>query len=157
MKIRSYTTRLFSPFAAQYCSISILEYSGTSLFPSIRNFKSECFTDLYLVTYALDVSADDLLVENLTRTSSPVGQELHGVLQDCNHDEKEMLIRLLKFMKELFREFSRSSRPASLSFLQEKTERISFTESSPYSSTISSIFQTAIFISKRPCSVVLSP
>ena len=61
---------------------------------------------LVLIANALDVSADDLLVENLTRTSSPVGQELHGVLQDCNHDEKEMLIRLLKFMKDLFREFS---------------------------------------------------
>ena len=61
---------------------------------------------LVLIANALDVSADDLLVENLTRTSSPVGQELHAILQDCNHDEKEMLIRLLKFMKELFREFS---------------------------------------------------
>ena len=61
---------------------------------------------LILIANALDVSADDLLVDSLTHTSSPVGQELHAILQDCNHDEKEMLIRLLKFMKELFREFS---------------------------------------------------
>lgn len=61
---------------------------------------------LVLIANALDVSADDLLVDSLTHTSSPVGQELHSILQDCNHDEKEMLIRLLKFMKELFREFN---------------------------------------------------
>ena len=39
--------------------------------------------------------------------------------------------------------------------LTKKSERISFTESSPYSSTISIIFQTAIFISSRPYSEVL--
>lgn len=61
---------------------------------------------LISIANALDVSADDLLVDNLTHTSSTVGQELHAILQDCNHDEREMLIRLLKFMKELFREFS---------------------------------------------------
>lgn len=61
---------------------------------------------LVLIANALDTSADDLLVDSLDVSSSPVGQELHAILQDCNHDEKEMLIRLLKFMKELFREFN---------------------------------------------------
>ena len=61
---------------------------------------------LILIANALDVSADDLLVDNLTHTSSAVGQELHVLLQNCNHDEKEMLIRILAFMKELFQEFN---------------------------------------------------
>ena len=61
---------------------------------------------LILIANALDVSADDLLVDNLTHTSSAVGQELHVLLQNCNHDEKEMLIRILVFMKELFQEFN---------------------------------------------------
>ena len=61
---------------------------------------------LILIANALEVSADDLLVDNLMHTSSPVGQELHAILQDCDNDEKEMLIRLVKFMKELFREFN---------------------------------------------------
>ena len=61
---------------------------------------------LVLIANALDTSADDLLVDSLDVSSSLVGQELHSILQDCNHDEKEMLIRLLKFMKELFQEFS---------------------------------------------------
>ena len=60
---------------------------------------------LILIANALDISADDLLVENLNHTSSPVGQELHAILQDCNPYQKEMLIRILKFMKELFTEY----------------------------------------------------
>ena len=61
---------------------------------------------LIMIANALDVSADDLLIDNLTHTSSPVGRELHVLLQDCNRDEREMLMRLLKFMKELFTEYS---------------------------------------------------
>ena len=60
---------------------------------------------LILIANALDVSADDLLVDNLTHTSSSVGKELHTILQDCNPYQKEMLIRILKFMKELFTEY----------------------------------------------------
>ena len=63
--------------------------------------------DLFVeIANALELSADDLLIDSLKKSNSPVGQELHAILQDCNHDEKEMLIRILKFMKELFREFS---------------------------------------------------
>lgn len=55
---------------------------------------------------AFEVTADDLLVDTLDHSSSAVGKELHVLLQNCNHDEKEMLIRILVFMKELFQEFS---------------------------------------------------
>ena len=61
---------------------------------------------LILIANALDVSADDLLVDNLIHTSSEVGHELHAILQSCNHDEKEILIRTMKFLKELFQEFN---------------------------------------------------
>ncbi len=61
---------------------------------------------LILIANALDVSADDLLVDNLTHTSSSVGKELHAILQDCNPYQKEMLIRTMKFLKELFQEFN---------------------------------------------------
>ena len=60
---------------------------------------------LILIANALDVSADDLLVDNLTRTSSSVGKELHAILQDCTPYQKEMLIKVLKFMYELFKEY----------------------------------------------------
>lgn len=58
-----------------------------------------------LIANALEVSADDLLTDNLKHSSSPVDTEIHDILLDCNHDEKEMLTRLLKFMKALFSEF----------------------------------------------------
>lgn len=54
----------------------------------------------------LELSADDLLVDSLKVSSSPVGQELHVLLQDCNDDEKRILTRTLTFMKALLREFN---------------------------------------------------
>ena len=63
--------------------------------------------DLFVeIANALGVSADDLLVDSLNNSTSPVGTEIHAILQDCNRDEREMLTRILTFMKELFREFS---------------------------------------------------
>lgn len=60
---------------------------------------------LILIANVLDVSADDLLVDNLTRTSSIVGKELHAILQNCHPAKKEMLIKILEFMKELLTEY----------------------------------------------------
>ena len=84
----------------------ILDITNTHISYLETDTKYPSLDMLIKIANALDVSADDLLVGELTHTSSSVGQELHAILQDCNHDEKEMLIRLLKFMKELFREFS---------------------------------------------------
>ena len=60
---------------------------------------------LVLIANALDVSADDLLTDNLKHSSSPVGTEIHDLLLDCNHDEKAILTRTLKFLKSLLSEF----------------------------------------------------
>ena len=57
------------------------------------------------IANALDVSADDLLAENLIHTSSNVGKELHTVLQNCSPKEKELIIRVVMFLKDLFSEF----------------------------------------------------
>lgn len=62
--------------------------------------------DLFVaIANALEVSADDLLIDSLEHTSSSVGTELHSLLSDCNHDEMEMLTRTLQFLKALFTEF----------------------------------------------------
>ena len=60
---------------------------------------------LILIANALDVSADDLLTDNLKHSSSPVGTEIHDLLLDCNHDEKTILTRTLTFLKALLSEF----------------------------------------------------
>ena len=60
---------------------------------------------LILIANALDVSADDLLTDNLKHSSSPVGTEIHDLLLDCNHDEKAILTRTLTFLKALLSEF----------------------------------------------------
>ena len=61
---------------------------------------------LVLIANALDTSADDLLVDNLTHTSAVIGTELYTLLQNCNNNEKEILIRLLKYVRELLRRFN---------------------------------------------------
>ena len=60
---------------------------------------------LVAIANALDVSADDLLTDNLKHSSSPVGTEIHDLLLDCNHDEKAILKRTLTFLKALLSEF----------------------------------------------------
>lgn len=63
--------------------------------------------DLFVeIANALELSADDLLVNSLKVSSSIAGQDVHAIFQGCNHDEKEMLIRIAQFIKELFIEFN---------------------------------------------------
>ena len=54
---------------------------------------------LVMIANALDVSADDLLTDNLKHSSSPVGTEIHDLLLDCNNDEKAILIKTVRFLK----------------------------------------------------------
>ena len=60
---------------------------------------------LVSIANALDVSADDILTDNLKHSSSPVDTEIHDLLLDCNHDEKAILTRTLTFLKALLSEF----------------------------------------------------
>ncbi len=60
---------------------------------------------LVLIANALEVTADDLLIKDLNHTSSSVGKEIHELLQGCSNNKREMLTRVLVFMKELFTEF----------------------------------------------------
>ena len=60
---------------------------------------------IILIANALDVSADDLLTDNLKHSSSPVGTEIHNLLLDCNNDEKAILTKTLTFLKALLDEY----------------------------------------------------
>ena len=57
------------------------------------------------IANALDVSADDLLTDNLKHSSSPVDTEIHDLLLACNQDEKAILTGTLTFLKALLSEF----------------------------------------------------
>ena len=60
---------------------------------------------LVMIANALDVSADDLLTDNLKHSSSPVGTEIHDLLLDCNNDEKAILTKTVKFLKATLAEY----------------------------------------------------
>lgn len=60
---------------------------------------------LISIANALDVSADDLLVDSLKHSSSMADTEIHKLLLDCNNDEKAILTRTLTFLKALLSEY----------------------------------------------------
>lgn len=60
---------------------------------------------LVMLANALDVSADDLLTDNLKHSSSPVDTEIHDLLLDCNQDEKAILTKTVRFLKATLSEF----------------------------------------------------
>ena len=60
---------------------------------------------IVMIANALDVSADDLLTENLKYSTSPVDTEIQYLLLDCNQDEKAILTKTVKFLKATLSEF----------------------------------------------------
>ena len=60
---------------------------------------------LVMIANALDISADDLLFDQLKHPSSPVGTELYDLLLDCNNDEKAILTKSVKFLKATLAEY----------------------------------------------------
>ena len=55
------------------------------------------------IANALDVSADDLLIDSLEHSAAL--DEVHVMLQDCTDTEKKILLQTVKFVKELFAKF----------------------------------------------------
>ena len=53
------------------------------------------------IANALNVSADDLLVDSLTHSASTADSEIHRLLLDCNTLEQEILTRMVKELKAI--------------------------------------------------------
>ncbi len=60
---------------------------------------------LVAIANALEVSVDDILVDNLTHPNSITGDEIHTLLLDCNDNEKRMITKTMAFLKALLSEF----------------------------------------------------
>ena len=83
-----------------------MTHSSTAQISAIeRGVKAPSLDTLITIANTLGASADDLVIDLLSHPSSEVGNDIQDILLDCNHDEKEMLIRTLKFLKALFSEF----------------------------------------------------
>jgi transcriptional regulator with XRE-family HTH domain len=83
-----------------------MTHSSTAQISAIeRGVKAPSLDTLITIANTLGASADDLVIDSLSHPSSAVGNDIQEILLDCNHDEKEMLIRTLKFLKALFSEF----------------------------------------------------
>lgn len=53
------------------------------------------------IANALNVPADDLLVDSLTHSASTADSEIHRLLLDCNTTEQEILTRTVKELKAI--------------------------------------------------------
>ena len=82
-----------------------LSSSIGTVYKHISNIETGGLEMLILIANALDVSADDLLTDNLKHSSSPVGTVIHDLLLDCNNDEKAILTKTLTFLKALLDEY----------------------------------------------------
>ena len=60
---------------------------------------------LVSIANALEVSVDDILVDNLTHPNATTGDAIHTLLLDCNDNEKSMLTKTMTFMKAQLSEF----------------------------------------------------
>ena len=53
------------------------------------------------IANALEISADDLLVDSLTHSVSTADSEIHQMLVDCNKTEEEILTEMVKALKAI--------------------------------------------------------
>lgn len=60
---------------------------------------------LVAIANALDVSSDDLLLDNLSRYGTLTGYEVSNLILDCNNTEKAILTKAMKNLKELLSEY----------------------------------------------------
>ncbi len=57
------------------------------------------------ITNTLEITSDDLLSDNLKVMDTNGEKEYYEIFSDCNNDERNMLLKTLRFMKALLSEF----------------------------------------------------
>ena len=81
-------------------------YTSLSLIRQIeQGIKLPSLGTLIEIANALEVSVEDILTDVVDNSISKQQAEYVELFSNCNHDEKEMLVRTLKFLKALFSEF----------------------------------------------------
>ena len=85
--------------------LSLIVLADSKHLSGIENGKRRPSLELIIqIANALSVSADDILVDSLDYSAAM--DEIHTFLMGCTETEREILNRFLKFLKELFIEFS---------------------------------------------------
>ena len=57
------------------------------------------------IANVLETSSDDLLADSLIVLRSDDEKEYYEIFSDCTHDERAMLLRMLRFLKSLLSEY----------------------------------------------------
>jgi len=67
--------------------------------------KSPSLESIVAIANALGVSANDLLVDNLTNTGATFDSDINYLLLDCTEAESKIITRTAKGLKKLLREY----------------------------------------------------
>lgn len=59
---------------------------------------------LVLIANALEVSANDLLVDSLSKLEPNENQEVQDFFYECNYEEKTIIIKVARALKKILRE-----------------------------------------------------
>ena len=60
---------------------------------------------LIAIANALDVSANDLLVDNLMNTGASIDSDIHYLLLDCSEAESALITKAAKELRKVLRDF----------------------------------------------------
>ncbi len=60
---------------------------------------------IVMISNVLEVTANDLLADNLIHASPVVDEELNEIFDDCNRTQKGILIKTILFLKTLLSEY----------------------------------------------------
>ena len=67
--------------------------------------KAPSIEGLIAIANALDVSANDLLVDNLMNTGASVDSDIHYLLLDCTEAESALITKAAKELRKILRDY----------------------------------------------------
>jgi len=89
---------------SQMALADIIDKSATYISYIECGYKSMSLETFVEIANALNVSADELLVDSLNNTVKVSNHEFAGLVQDCSEYERKVLIDVLKATKRSLRE-----------------------------------------------------
>ena len=70
-----------------------------------RGEKSPSLKTIIAISNALEVSVDDLIIDNLSFGSTKKDYDLFNIIGDCTREEKDIIVKNISSLKEIIRQY----------------------------------------------------